>query len=398
MPNNLVTVSFWASLAAVIYTFLGYPLLIYALSRLRPARPRRAAASFTPTVTVVLAAHNETPRIPGRLQNLLAADYPPDKLNVVIVSDGSTDDTVAQIEALRSSRVQCLVEPQRRGKAHALNLAVAAARAEIIVFADVRQTFAPDAVTQLANWFADPAIGAVSGELMIDPAASAVGGGVDVYWRLEKFIRHAESRWDSSVGCTGAIYAIRRGLFVPLAPDTILDDVVIPMRIAGAGFRVAFEPAARAYDPQTLEPGRERVRKRRTLAGNYQMLARQPGWLLPWRHRLCWQLLSHKYLRLAAPVFLALCFLCNALLLPASPYWFLFYGQAAFYLLALGGLVFHTGKSKLFSLPAGFVFLNWMSLAGLWHYLARHNESVWEVTGQPAPPRNLKPEPPAARV
>jgi cellulose synthase/poly-beta-1,6-N-acetylglucosamine synthase-like glycosyltransferase len=383
MPAALAIALFWFSLMVVFYTFLGYPLLIACLGRLRRSHHVPPALVDLPAVTVILAAHNEETRITARLQNLLASDYPTAKLNIIVVSDGSTDTTADKVKSLNNPRVQLITEPQRRGKAHALNLALAAARTELIVFTDVRQTFAPDAISQLVQHFSDPKIGAVSGELMIDPAASAVGGSVDFYWKLEKFIRHAESCWDSSVGCTGAIYAIRRELFQPLPADTILDDVVIPMQIAQQGYRVAFEPAARAFDPQTLEPVREQIRKRRTLAGNYQMLFRHPAWLLPWRHRLWWQLISHKYLRLAAPFFLGLLFISNALLFAIDPYHFLFYGQLLFYTLAIGGMTFPPRKIKLLALPAGFLFLNWQAAIAFWYYLRNPNSSAWKLASQP---------------
>ena len=381
---------FWLCLAVLFYTFAGYPLLMRCLAGLREAATPRANSSPLPSATVILAAHNEAGRILPRLQNLLASHYPENQLNIIVVSDGSTDDTVRQIQSLDHPRVQLIIQPQRLGKAHALNLAAAAATGDLLVFADVRQNFAPATIAQLAGHFGGLQIGAVSGELIIDPAASAVGGGVDFYWKLERFLRYAESRWDSSIGCTGAVYAIRRALFTPLPADTILDDVVIPMRIAAQGFRVAFDPAARAFDPQSLEPHREQVRKRRTLAGNYQMLFRHPDWLLPWRHRLWWQLLSHKYLRLAAPFFLLLLFVANAALLGHGLYRWLFAGQCLFYALALSRLVFPSPKFFLFSLPAGFVFLNWQAALALWQYLRNPNQSAWQSSQTPNPSPNVQ--------
>ena len=207
----------------------------------------------------------------------------------------------------------------------------------------------------------------------------SVGAGVDTYWRLEKAIRFYESELDSCIGCTGAVYAIRRDLFEPIPSDTILDDVVIPMQIAMRGFRIVFDPAAVAYDPQPLEPRLERIRKQRTLAGNFQMLARHPRWLLPWRNRLWWQLISHKYLRLLAPFLLLAVLLANSALLEVSLYRFLFFGQCIFYICALIGLIFSSLRAVCFSLPAGFVFLNWMTLTGLWHYVRGTHRQGWQM-------------------
>jgi cellulose synthase/poly-beta-1,6-N-acetylglucosamine synthase-like glycosyltransferase len=385
MPATPCQILFWLSLAGLAYTFAGYPLLMgWLASRKRPAP--NPAASPTVSVTVVIAAHNEAAQILPRIQNLLATDYPPARLQILIVSDGSTDQTVAAIRDLADPRVRVLEHPRREGKAHALNLALAEAGGELVVFADARQRFDPGAIAALAAHFQRPDTGAVSGELLIESAGSATGGGLDTYWRLEKFLRLAEARHDSTIGCTGAIYAIRRALYRPLPADTILDDVVIPMQIALQGYRVAFEPAARAYDPQALEPARETIRKRRTLAGNYQMLFRYPAWLLPWRNRLWWQLLSHKYLRLAAPFLLLLLLGANAGLLASPFYRLLFLGQLLFYTLAAAGLAFPARRGILFSLPAGFTFLNWMSLAGLGHYLRRNHSRGWELNRPEQPP------------
>lgn len=378
--ETILAVLFWLAALAVVFTFPGYPLVIRAAAWLRPRPVRKADPPVWPAVTCVVVAHNEERAIVQRVRNLLASDYPADRLDVVVVSDGSTDQTAEQVRQLREARVAVIALPQRQGKAAGLIAGVAAARGEIVVFADARQSFAPDAVRELVRNFTDPAVGAVSGNYSIDPALGGVGEGVDAYWRLEKRIRQAESDYDSSIGCTGAIYAIRRALFQPLPPDTILDDVVIPMEIAQQGLRVVFEPAARSFDPLPVAAEREFARKRRTLAGNFQMLFRYPGWLGPWRSRLWWQLLCHKYLRLAAPVFLLLLLGTNAGLLDRPVYAALFAAQGAFYLLAAAGLLVPRLRLRLLTLPAGFVFLNAATVAGFWHYLTRPSAAGWDKT------------------
>ena len=370
---------FWLSGAGVFYTFLGYPLLIGQLSRLRPKMEAKPCENVEwPTVSIVVPAYNEAGRIRGRVQNLLNSDYPADKLEIIVVSDGSTDGTVSAVEGLGEHRVKIIVRPQRSGKAACLNAGVAQAVGELVVFADARQSFAHDTIRCLARHFINPQTGAVSGSLEIAPAAGGAGAGVDAYWRLEKYLREAEARWDSCIGCTGAVYAIRRRLYQPLPEDTILDDVVIPMRIAIKGFRVLHDPAALATDPQPLEPQLERRRKRRTLAGNFQMLFRHPGWLLPWRNRLWWQLLSHKYLRLVAPGLLAVVLLAAFALRQHPFYAAMFWAQIAFYVLALIGAATRSLKMPLFSWPAGFVFLNLMTVAGFWYYLRESGKTGWE--------------------
>ena len=372
---------FWIALAILFHTYLGYPLLMAILAWLRDEPPAKPLAEM-PTVTVVLAAYNESSRIVERLRNLLASDYPPELMDFVVVCDGSTDDTATRVHSFADPRVKQLTQPRRLGKAAALNRAVAQATGEIIVFADVRQRFAPDAIRRLVSHFGHLETGAVSGELVIDRATTAAGSGVDSYWRLEKFIRRHEARWDSAIGCTGAIYAIRGKLFQPIPEDTILDDVVIPMQIAMQRYRIGFDPEALAFDPQTLEPEREQVRKRRTLAGNYQMLFRYPVWLLPVHSRLWWQLLSHKYLRLAAPYLLLAAFVSNAIIAGVNIYGLLFGGQILFYGLAAVGLQFRHLKYRVISLPAGFVFLNWQALVAFWQYLRNPKQAAWQMAGK----------------
>jgi cellulose synthase/poly-beta-1,6-N-acetylglucosamine synthase-like glycosyltransferase len=370
---------FWLSCLALVYTFAGYPLLVALLARFF-ARPVAPETRSCPQVSVVLAAHNEAPRILPRLENLFCADYPREKLQIVVVSDGSTDQTVQVLKASGFANVLALDRKERAGKAACLNAGIAAANGEIIVLCDVRQRFEPDTISRLVAHFADEQVGAVSGSLEIESASSAVGGGVDAYWRLEKFLRFKESQIDSSIGCTGAVYAIRKNLFVELPADTLLDDVVIPMQLSLTGHRILFDPKALAHDPQSLEPHREKVRKQRTLAGNYQMLFRYPGWLLPWNNRLWWQLLSHKYLRLLAPFTMAACLVSNVCLVANPIYRGLLWGQGAFYMLALLGGLLRSRKIALLSIPAGFVFLNLMSLVGLKHYLRKsYRQGSWPV-------------------
>jgi cellulose synthase/poly-beta-1,6-N-acetylglucosamine synthase-like glycosyltransferase len=368
---------FWLGATALAFIFVGYGALMSLLARLFPRAEKITVGAPLPHVCAVVIAHNEEQRIVARIENLLASEYPAEKLRVLVVSDGSTDATVARTQALANPRVSLLAHGERRGKAAGLNTALAQCTSEIVAFADARQRFAPDAIARLAAHFADPQIGAASGTLEIDASGSAAGSGVDAYWRYEKSVRRAESRFDSCIGCTGAIYAIRRALFTPIPADTVLDDVVIPMRISVGGHRVTHDPAALAFDPQPLEPAAERIRKRRTLAGNFQMLFRHPGWLLPWRNRLWWQLISHKYLRLLAPICL-IAVLCASILLSRHPFYrAALFAQCALYATALIGLAFPGLRMKIFALPAAFLFLNATVVRGFWHYLTSPDLHRW---------------------
>lgn len=368
-PGLIPLAAFWTGLGALAYTFAGYGLIIRVLARLAPRPTTGETNAERPQITVVVVAYNESARIVARIENLLASDYPRERLRVLVVSDGSTDEIVARVQSIADPRVSVLARTERRGKASGLNLALAECNSDLVVFADARQRFAADTITRLAAHFTDPHVGAVSGALEIEQAASAIGGAVGTYWRHEKEIRAAEAQWDSCIGCTGAVYAIRRLLFAPIPDDTLLDDVVIPMQIALQGHRVLHDPTAHAFDPQSLEPAAERVRKRRTLAGNFQMLFRHPVWLLPWRNRLWWQLISHKYLRILAPISLAIAFLANLALLASPFYCATFAAQCACYALACLGLVFPSLRNRVFALPAGFVLLNASAILGFLDYL-----------------------------
>lgn len=372
-----LSIVFWGSFAVVFYTFLGYPLCIGLLARLRRSNTERQLASI-PSVSVVLIAHNEAQRIRTRIENIFATDHPAEKLELIVYSDASTDDTPNLIQTFPDKRVHAIISNQRSGKAKGLNASVAVAKGDVIVFCDARQKFNHATIPNLVRNFAHPKIGAVSGNYSIEKSDSSVGGGVDAYWRLEKFIRNAEAKWDSSIGCTGAIYAIRRELFRSIPNDVILDDVVIPMTIAEQGYRIGFDDDAVSLDPMNIEASRENRRKKRTLAGNYQMLFRFPHWLLPWKNRLWWQLISHKYLRIFAPFFLTSLFVSNALLSSVPVYRALFVVQLAFYTLACIGLLFQSLKVRLVSIPTGFFFLNLMTLGGLWNYLrGTYREGKW---------------------
>jgi cellulose synthase/poly-beta-1,6-N-acetylglucosamine synthase-like glycosyltransferase len=368
---------FWTSLTIVFYTFLGYPILIGLLARLKRTH-NPSAPTNSPTVSVVLVAHNEAQRIRARIENLFNTNHPADKLELIVYSDGSTDDTPQIIQSFPDKRVHAIISNQRSGKAKGLNASVAVAKGEIIVFCDARQKFNNATIPNLVRNFVDPKLGAVSGNYSIEKSESSVGGGVDAYWKLEKFIRNAEAKWDSSIGCTGAIYAIRRHLFKPLPGDVLLDDVVIPMMIAEQGYRVGFDDDAVSLDPMNIEASRENRRKKRTLAGNFQMLFRFPHWLLPWKNRLWWQLISHKYLRIFAPFFLATLLASNLLLAKDPFYRVLFAGQLAFYTLALIGMIFQSLKLRIVSIPTGFCFLNLMAVGGFWNYLrGSYREGKW---------------------
>ena len=358
---------YWGSVASIGCAFAGYPVICLILGFIFRRPLRTSDDAPRPTLSFVLVLHNERDRVIRRLRNLLDGQTEPGD-EILVICDGCTDETEEYARSLGSSQVR-VHEVARGGKANALNRGVALANGEVVVFCDARQTFAPGAVHALLRHFSDPQTGAVSGNLEIEPSEAGAGRGVDLYWRLEKFVRRWEAAFDSTVGCTGAIYAIRRKLFEPLPEDTLLDDVVIPMRISTKGYRILFDPGAIAFEPQRLEPTRERSRKRRTLAGNYQILFRYPEWLLPWKSRLFLQLICHRYLRLAgAPLILLSIFSSTVLGLSDPLYRTLFVAEAALIILAVLGLMFPKLSVRLVTVPAGFLFLQLMTVEALVYY------------------------------
>jgi len=372
---------FWAAAVLLAYVYVGYPIIAALRAYLRPKR--RLRAPIEPRISIVVVAHNEAERITARLENLLALDYPPDRLEIVIASDGSTDATVQRARVHEGAAVTVLALPERRGKAAVLNTVVPQLRGEIVVFADARQRFDGGTLRALVENFADPTVGAVSGELVLATAAdtAAAGRGTAVYWRYEKFIRATEGRADSTVGATGAIYAIRRALFEPIPDDTILDDVVIPLRIVRRGFRVLFEPRARAYDTASATARQELARKARTSAGTFQLFARERWLWSPRRNRLWFETMSHKGLRLALPLLhTALLAATCAAAARGALYASALAAQLLFYGVALAGFAGRQDgrRSPLVSVPCAICLLNWATIVGCWRFATKRQQVTWE--------------------
>jgi poly-beta-1,6-N-acetyl-D-glucosamine synthase len=370
------SILFWTALFLLAYLYVGYPLAAWLRAHLWP-KPHHCNASAS-MVTVIVVAHNEQDRIAARLENLLALEYPRDRLEIVLASDGSTDATVDRARRYRDAGVRMRPFRQRRGKAAVLNDVVPSARGDIVVLADARQRFDPGAIRALVANFADPNVGAVSGELMLTPAQrdAAVGDGVSFYWRYEKFIRRHESRAGSTVGATGAIYAIRRTLFEPIPADTILDDVVIPLRIARRGYRVLFEPAARAYDSAGATAREEFVRKVRTIAGTFQLFARERWLFNPRRNRLWFETISHKGLRLLAPALQVAVLIAGVGLLALPLYRSILVAQLVFYGAAIGG--YTPRRVRVLTVPYTICLLNWATIVGFVRFVTRRQQVTWE--------------------
>jgi biofilm PGA synthesis N-glycosyltransferase PgaC len=358
---------FWGAAFLIGYTYAGYAgwLWLRLLWRSRPVR----RGEFMPPLSMLMVVRNEEENLEAKLQNLFAIEYP--SCQIVIVSDGSTDDTETILRR-HQSRLALVLNRTAQGKASGLNDAIRLATGEIVVFTDARQRIEPGAVRLLAENFADPEVGCVSGELMLgDPAKGESSQGLGLYWRIEKRVRELEAASGSVVGATGAFYAVRRELLSTVPAETILDDVYLPMEVVRQGKRTVFDARAQAWDTPSLGTGREFSRKVRTLSGNFQLVQLAP-WLLSSQNPIRFEFVSHKLLRLAVPFALAL-LLLSSLALRGPFYRTVLILQLAFYALsalALNSIVKRGMLAGIADAAGTFVLLNGAAVVALANFIA----------------------------
>ncbi len=369
---------FWICVFLIVYPYLLYPFLLALLARLRPARSKSPLPESSPplgSVSVLVCAYNEEANIERRLLEFIDLF---ERTNLegelLVVTDGSTDGTADIVRRYTSSRVRLLELPTRVGKAAALTHAAMQATGKYFVFADVRQTWSPDALHRLLENFTDPQIGAVSGDLVVTAKPGTLSG-VSLYWRYEKWLRRNESAVWSQVSVTGAISACRQQLFEPIPPGTILDDVYWPLRVAMNGYRVVHDSRAIAYDRLPERTSDEFRRKVRTLAGNFQLAARLPQALLPWSNPIWLQVLSHKLSRLLVPWAL-LGLLLFSVLGQGLFFQAALAAQVVGYFLGVVGLVTKRG-GKLISAAGSFLVLNTAAWVAFWVWITGRVTTSW---------------------
>lgn len=382
MTELITQILFWLSLTGLAYVYLGYPLLVRVLSSVRPLRRERHPADDSQKVSVVIACYNEAERIRVKLNQLLWSQQADQIAEIVIGSDGSTDNLADVIASFRDRRIRLIEFASRRGKPAVLNDLVPRCISEVVVLCDARQILSERAIPELLANFADPSVGVVSGELMFRSSkdSSTASRGIGAYWRYEKMIRKAEARYRSVPGATGALYAIRRSLFQPIPDSTLLDDVVIPMQAVVSGSRCVFEPEAIAWDDPAASLGKEAVRKRRTIAGAAQMLLHHPSWLLPWKNPIWLEFVSHKVLRLTSPLLLMIVAIANIQLAADPFYRVLLIFHLAFYYSAFAGWLLQKGgrSSLLFGVQLMFLTLNVTTAAALWDAFRGRFRVTWQ--------------------
>lgn len=325
----------------LVYVYAGYPVLCALFASLRNRSVR--SAEGTPTVTIIIAAFNEAACIERTLRNKLSLDYPPEKIEVIVVSDASddgTDEIIARVAEESGRAVRLLRQEPRAGKTAALNLAAGYATSELLVFSDANSLYGPTALRRLVEPFADPEVGYATGRMVYKaPDGSLTGEGCSAYMRYENVLRGLETRLGSLVGVDGGIDAVRATLYAPMRPDQ-QPDFVLPLSVVQRGRRVVFEPRALLYEESLAIPSDEFRMRTRVALRAWHALRDMAMLLNPFRHGLyAWQLFSHKWLRYMAPVFQIGVLITNAALVGSAPLWNVLFGvQAVFYALALVGL------------------------------------------------------------
>lgn len=387
----MMTVLFWLALALIIYTYVLFPVLIFLRGWLA-VRPYRKE-DIAPTISMIIAAYNESDSIRAKLENLLGQDYPPAGLEIIVASDGSQDGTNEIVREFGEQGVKLLALP-RQGKAAALNAAVSLATGEVLVFSDANSMFAKDALHWLVRPFADPAVGGVAGNqcYLAHIGDTPAGEGEKSYWSFDRRLKQSQSQAGNVISATGAIYAIRRSLFTAVQ-EGVTDDFVTSTSVIAQGFRLVFVPEAMAFEPVAAERGREFGRKVRVITRGLWAVAQMRQLLNPFQHGFyALQLFSHKVLRRLVVFPLILLFFSSFFLVFQGLFYQLaFLGQAAFYGLAVVGLLLEDrklGRFKLFSLPYYFCLVNGACLLAVWnvirgHRIVRWNTSRTEVENTP---------------
>lgn len=390
MLMTLAKAAFWLSAAIVLYTYIGYAALLYLMVTLKrifgkphtpPADPSPADL---PPVTLMICAYNEEDNIDPKMQDIRSLRYPNDKLKVLWVTDGSTDATNSRLSAYPDIAVE--YQPQRLGKAAAVNHGLAKADTEIVLMTDANTRLSPDTVIEIARQMKDPKVGCVSGEKKVQPATqqTTAAKGEGAYWKYESTLKRWDSYLYSAMGAAGELCAVRRSLCQPLPEDTLLDDFVLSMKIVEKGYRIAYTSRAYAIENGSANMQEESKRKRRIAAGGLQSVWRLRALMNPLRHPVvAFQFVSHRVLRWTITPFALLALIpLNVVMVLASAgtlYDILWIAQILFYAAATAGYVMALKgkKNKILYIPYYFLFMNLNVFLGI-RYLATHKGGTWE--------------------
>lgn len=380
MLDEIAQLIFWLSVAALFYVYVGYPLLVYLASLAFPRDIKRT--EFTPKVTILITAYNEEKAIRQKLENTFKIDYPRESLEILVASDGSTDKTDEIVKEFAGRGVKLFRQEGRVGKTVTQNNAVEQAAGEIILFSDATTDYRPDVLREILPNFADATIGCVAGKLVyVDSSASNVGKGAQKYWNYETFLKESESRACSLIGASGCLYAVRKSAYKPMYPEACSDFLICTL-IYEQGLRSVYEPNAVCTEDTNRQTDKEMKMRVRVISQTFTDLWRNRKMMNPFRSGFyAVELISHKVLRYAVPLFLLLIFISNAILMRHSPlYELVFLMQAAFYSLAFIGWAFEKMGAKIgvFAIPHYFVLANLASVFGFYKFLRGERYTTWE--------------------
>jgi poly-beta-1,6-N-acetyl-D-glucosamine synthase len=383
---NLTEIFFWGAILIVFYAYAGYGIVLYAIVKIkRHIKPRinKASADFEPEVSFVVPCYNEIDCIEAKIKNCKALDYPQDKLKLIFITDGSNDGTPEK--AMEFEGVQVLHEPGRAGKSAAENRVMKFVKSPVVIFSDANTILPSNAVREIVKHYADPEVGAVSGEkrILSREKDNATGAGEGLYWKYESFLKKLDSELYSIVGAAGELFSFRRELYTDLEEDTILDDFVESLRIAEKGYRVLYEPDAYAMETASASVKEELKRKIRICAGGWQSMSRLTSLLNPFRNfTLSFQYVSHRVLRWSiVPLLLLLIFPLNIVLFNKSLlYSLIFYGQCLFYMMAMLGWYLENKaiRIKLLFVPYYFFIMNYAVFMGFFRFIGKKQSAAWD--------------------
>jgi biofilm PGA synthesis N-glycosyltransferase PgaC len=375
---------FWTLVAIVAYTYAVYPLILFLSPRARRSPPSMTPRNEVPSVSVVVSVYNESTVLEDKIRNLLTLDYPQEKIEFLLGSDGSTDGTATILRKAETPQVRPFIFDTRRGKAAVLNDLVANARGSIVVFSDANTFFDPQTVAMLVDNFVDPSVGAACGELVLSSGSKSVGGvGESSYWTYENFLKKLESRLHTIVGATGGVYAIRRELYRPLpVSKTVMDDFLTPMEVLKAGYSVKYEPRALAHEKSTESVRGEFRRKVRIGAANFHGISEFSSLLHPRHGFVAFALWSHKIIRWCVPFLLIGIVATTAALAADSEFYrntLLLEGGIG--VLAVIGFLADTAGVRIgvLGLPYYFVAMNAALLVGFIKFVLKSQKPTWDV-------------------
>jgi len=371
---------FWFSLAGVMYAYVGYLAILTIITMFRK-KTFIEDGDYTPSVSLIIAAHNEEKVIKQKIEESLALDYPKEDLEIIVASDASTDRTDDIVKRFRDGRVVLVRQNVWAGKTAAQNLAASRSGSKILVFSDATTVFEKKALRKLAKHFSDPRVGCVGGEEHFIKSEKGISAEAGFFWKYEKLIRRKESCLNTMIGVSGCIFAIRRELYESLE-ESLIEDFALPLKVASKGYNVIYEKEAIGYEHAVANTEDELARKTRIVAGGINVLARMGYLLNPFKYpSISFQLISHKIFRWLAPIFMAMLFVSNLFLLNDGT-GYLVFGilQIAFYSLAIAGYLFrdHYRAPRAIRLAYHFLIVNLAAIGGIFRFFSEDKRPIWD--------------------